>query len=176
MRTFVWRRMNRLQALYLQQAVCLLPDTESNAGELESLALRVREFEGEATLLQTASKSETWESEILARFESGRASKYEKLQEEIQKFIDEVEFEEHRKRFTPEEVEELEEKFEGLGRWFEKLRHGGSASPRTIARTKVALETAERRLEDFAGKVENLKKLESSSSNRMGDRKVRRKK
>ncbi len=153
-RTFVWRHLNRMHALYLQQAVCLLPDAEVNARELEKLARRIEEFGGEVTLLSAKSKDATWEKEIEARFESEKNSKYEKLHEEITKFVDEIEFEEHRKRFTAEELEELEEKLEGLERWFKKLKERNHPSPRITAQTVNALKSAEERLDIFAAKVE----------------------
>ncbi len=147
-----------MRALYLQQAVCLLPDTESNSLELETLALRIREFDGETTLLCVLSKSEAWEREIQTRLESGRNARHEKIQEEIKKFIDEIHFEEHRKRFTLEELEELEEKLETLRRWLEKLKHEEPGVSPMAQRSKVNLKEASDRLDQFAAKVELFQK------------------
>lgn len=148
-----------MHALYLQQAVCILPDSEVSVLELEKLASRIQEFGGEATLLQVLAKNEAWEQGIQARFQSNRNAKHEKLQEEIKKFVDEIHFEEYRKRFTVEELEELEEKFETLERWFEKLKQKDEpVGSRISLRTKAQLKDAANHLDLFAGKVEQIEK------------------
>lgn len=152
-----------MHALYLQQAVCLLPNTEAHALALEALGQRVREFEGEATLLHALSPNAAWEKEIDARFESERLAMFEKLREEIQKFVDEIRFEEHRKRFTLEELEELEVKLEALERWFAKLKQKEPGSSRVVSQVKDDLQEASRKLEGFAGQVEEFEKKERRS-------------
>ena len=147
-----------MRALYLQQAVCLLPDTKLNSSELGKLALRIHEFDGEKTLLRVLAQSEAWEQEIQTRLELGRNARHEKIQEEIKKFIDEIHFEEHRKRFTLEELEELEEKLETLRRWFEKLKDEDPGVSPMARRSKVNLKEASDRLDQFAAKVEQFQK------------------
>ncbi len=163
-RTFVWRKLTRMRSLYLQQAVCLLPDTEANASELESLALRIREFDGEATLLRVLAKNEDWERDILGRLEANRGARYKKLQEEVKKFVEEIHFEEHRKRFTLEELEELEEKLETLRRWFEKIKQEDSGGSHLSQQTKTSLKDASDLLDLFAEKVEKFQKDSKSQS------------
>ncbi len=153
-RTYVWRRLTQLGALYLQQAACLLPDTEANAAELGKLAERVREFEGEATLLRAASMDADWEKDILSRFNADRDTLYAKIRNEIAKFLDEIEREEERKRYTLGELEELEEWLEGLRRQFDKVKQRDFFKAGSMAETRDALKAAEERLEAFAERVE----------------------
>lgn len=153
-RTFVWRRLNQLHALYVQQAVALLPDTETNVAALEQLAAHVREIEGAATLLRAEAIDAAWEKEILASFNADRDAKYAKIREEIAKFEDEIKLEKRRQRYTPEEVEELEERLEGLRRWLDKVERHDLSKSKGAAETRRALQSAEERLESFASRVE----------------------
>lgn len=153
-RTFVWRRLTQLGALYVQQAVCLLPDTEANAAELEQLAVRVREFEGEATLLRAASVDAAWEKEIQARFNAERDALYAKLRAEVAKFVEEIEREEERRRYTLSEMEELEEWLEELRRWFDKVKQRDFFKSEQAAETRAAFKAAQEHLDAFASRVE----------------------
>ena len=153
-RTYVWRRLTQLGALYLQQAICLLPDTTANAAELEKLAAHVREFEGEATLLRASSPNANWEKEIQARFNAECDVLYAKLRAETAKFVDEIEREQERCRYTLGEMEELEAWLEELRRWFAKVKQRDFFKSKNAADTRHALKQAEERLEAFASRVE----------------------
>ena len=52
-RTYVWRQLKQLGAVYLQQAAAVLPDRPEARAALEALAGRIREFAGEGALLAT---------------------------------------------------------------------------------------------------------------------------
>jgi len=153
-RTFVWRRLTQLGALYLQQAVALLPETDEHTTELEKLAARVREFEGEATLLRTEFVDATWEKEVQRRFNADRDGLYAKLRDETAKFVDEIDREEERKRYTLGELEELEAWLDGLRRRFDQLKQRDFFKSPGTSETRAALKKAEERLETFAARVE----------------------
>ena len=67
-RTYVWRQLKELGAIYLQQAVGLLPDRPAVRTALDALAERIRAFEGEVSLLETTSPSVEWQQEMIRRF------------------------------------------------------------------------------------------------------------
>ena len=54
-RTHVWRQLKQLGAVYLQQAAAVVPNRPDERKQLTDLADRIREFEGEASLLETVS-------------------------------------------------------------------------------------------------------------------------
>ena len=56
-RTYVWRQLRQLGAVYLQQAVAVLPDRPELRLELDRLGQRIRAAGGEASLLETVSPS-----------------------------------------------------------------------------------------------------------------------
>ena len=159
-RVFVWRRLTQFGALYLQQAVCLLPHTQERTAELESLVVRVREFEGEATLLRAVSMDAAWEKEILNRFNADRDTLYAKIREETAKFVDEIKREADRRHYTLGELDELEEWLQGLNRRFEKVKQRDFFGAEGAAQTRDMLQEAEERLEAFTARVEQVDRAE----------------
>ncbi|TSA47046.1 MAG: hypothetical protein D4R56_02755 [Deltaproteobacteria bacterium] len=155
-RVFVWRRLTQLGALYLQQAVCLFPHTRGMKAELEDLAERVRELEGEATLLRAASMDAAWEKDILNRFNADCDTLYVKIREETTKLVNEIKREEDRQHFTLGELDELEEWLRGLRRRFEKVKQRDFFKAQGAAQAQEALTAAEERVEIFTARVEQV--------------------
>ena len=120
-RTYVWRRLRQLGAIYLQQAVAILPDRPGLRTELEQLGQRIRAGGGEASLLQTASPDPAWEAEIVGRFNAARDAEYDEVIESVERFEDEIRRETRKKRFRFAELEESEADQKKLGQWFARL-------------------------------------------------------
>jgi hypothetical protein len=120
-RTYVWRYMKRLGAVYLQQAVAILPDLPKLRTTLEALATRIREFPGEVSLLQTTSPSPEWEQDLIRQFNQARDAEYEELMENIERFEDEVRRESQKGKFTFAELEDIESDWEKVQRWHERI-------------------------------------------------------
>src|SRR5919106_2446880 len=120
-RTYVWRYMKRLGAVYLQQAVAILPDLPKLRTTLEALAARIREFPGEVSLLQTTSPSSEWEQDLIRQFNQARDAEYEELMENIERFEDEVRRESRKGKFTFAELEDIESDWEKIQRWHERI-------------------------------------------------------
>src|SRR6266851_907424 len=120
-RTYVWRKLKKLGAIYLQQAAALLPDQPGLRAEMDRLAERIREYEGEVTLLETRSVSAGWEQAVIGRFNRQRDEEYAELAEGAQRLIHELERESRQKKFTFAELEENEEGLESLGRWLKMV-------------------------------------------------------
>ena len=53
-RTYVWRQLKQLGAMYLQQAAAILPDRPEVQTALDTLATHIRATEGEVSLLAKA--------------------------------------------------------------------------------------------------------------------------
>src|SRR5713226_6483090 len=152
-RTYVWRKLKKLGAIYLQQAAALLPDKAELRAELENLAERIREYGGEVTLLQTRSTTPDWEQEVIERFNRQRDEEYAELTEGAQRLIDELDRESRRSKFTFAELEENEEGLESLRRWLEQVsaRDFFGAPGRQAMEEGLAQATA--RLQEFARQV-----------------------
>lgn len=147
-RTYVWRQLKGLGAAYLQQAAAILPDHPELRAALEALTARVREFEGEASLLETRSPTSAWEAETMARFNQGRDAEYAELVENVERFEDEIARESRKQKFTFAELEELEADWEKLQRWRERIRardffetFSQAAAEDELKRARSALDT-----------------------------------
>ena len=80
-RTYVWRQLKQLGAVYLQQASAILPDDPTLRDALNALGARVQEAGGEVSLLDTASPTAEWETQLLARFRDARDAEYAEVAE-----------------------------------------------------------------------------------------------
>jgi hypothetical protein len=123
-RTYVWRQLRQLGAIYLQQAAAVLPDAPEHphlrAG-LEALAERIREYEGEVSLLETTSPDGAWEEDLISRFNKARDDEYGEVVENVERFEDEVRRESRKGKFTFAELEDAEADWEKVGRLFERV-------------------------------------------------------
>jgi hypothetical protein len=152
-RTYVWRYMKRLGAVYLQQAVAILPDLPKLRTTLEVLAERIREFSGEVSLLQTTSPTPEWEQDLIRQFNQARDAEYEELIKNIERFEDEVRRESQKGKFTFAELEDIESDWEKVQRWHERItcRDFFAAPGRCAA--EDALTRGQKTLEVFSAAV-----------------------
>lgn len=120
-RTYVWRQLRQLGAIYLQQAVAIAPDRPEVRAGLERIGARIRSGGGEASLLETVSPDADWEAELVARFDAARDAEYDEIVESVERFEEEIRRETRKRRFRFAELEEGETDWEKLRRWFARL-------------------------------------------------------
>ena len=153
-RVAVWRDLKRLGALYLQQAVCVLPDLPDVVAALDAVRRRISELEGTSFSATLTGLSEADRAQLIDGFRTNSAREYAEIVEECEtKFFKEIEFERFRKNFTYEETEEIGQDLEKLHRWLAKIiaRDWLAAPGRAQAQEKVA--ECGRMLEDFENEV-----------------------
>ena len=152
-RTYVWRFLRQLGAIYLQQAAAILPDRPELHTALAKLAARIREFPGEVSVLETVSPSSEWEQELVERFNHARSAEYAEVVENIERFEDEVRRESRKGKFTFAELEDIEADWEKLQRWYERVQaRDFFESPEQMS-VVAALERGQHALETFAAEV-----------------------
>jgi hypothetical protein len=146
-RTYVWRQLRQLGAVYLQQAAAVLPDRPELRGELDRLGQRIRSAGGEVSLLETGSPSDAWEEELVARFNAARDAEYDEVVDSVERFEDEIRRETLKKRFRFAELEESETDWEKLQRWFARLverdffgAQGRAGAEEALARGRALLD------------------------------------
>jgi hypothetical protein len=147
-RTYVWRQLKDMGAVYLQQAAAILPDQPEQFQALEALADRIRSYEGEVSLLKTTSPDLSWQTELIARFNQARDEEYAEIIENSERFEDEIRRETQKQKFTFAELEDIEADWEKLQRWQERVHSrdffgapGRAAAGEALARGKYALDT-----------------------------------
>ncbi|RCG33013.1 hypothetical protein DQ384_00745 [Sphaerisporangium album] len=153
-RVAVWRDLKRLGALYLQQAVCVLPDRDDLRAALERVCERIAELEGSSHFFVLDNVDDREQERIVDGFRANSAKEYEEIVEECEtKFFKEIEFERFRENYTFEEAEEIRQDLEKLRRWLRKVegRDWIGVPSRDKARERVA--ECERLLEEFEADV-----------------------
>src|SRR5918999_344054 len=107
-RTYVWRQLRQLGAVYLQQAAAVLPERPELRAALDALSQRIGEYGGEVSLLSTVSPDEGWESELLERFNQARDAEYTEVLENVERFEDEIKRERSKGRCTFAQLEDID--------------------------------------------------------------------
>jgi hypothetical protein len=120
-RTYVWRQVKQLGAVYLQQAAAILPDRPEVQAALEALATHIRSTEGEVSLLATTSPNADWEQELIARFNQARDEEYAEVVENVERFEAELQRESQKGKFTFAELEDSEADWEKIERWLPRI-------------------------------------------------------
>jgi hypothetical protein len=163
-RTYVWRQLRQLGAVYLQQAVAVLPDRPEHRAALDRLGQRIRSAGGEASLLETVSPSPAWEAELVARFNAARDAEYEEILDSVESFEDEIRRETRKKRFRFAELEEGEADWEKLQRWFARLTERDFFGAVGRASAEDALVRGRSLLDEFTQEVYRAEGLEPGTT------------
>lgn len=153
-RTYVWRQLKGLGAVYLQQAAAILPDQPRLRQALEALAERIRESEGEVSVLETTSPTPVWEQELIARFNALRDVEYAELNKAVERFEDDIRRETRKGKFSFAELEDVESDWEKLRRWRERIDARDFFEAPSQMMAEAALTRAAGSLAAFAAKVE----------------------
>lgn len=122
-RVYVWREVNRLGALYLQQAVCIVPSGPSLEESFRALEEKVSSFEGESYLLKDVILDPGEEERVVNGFRHLRDEEYGEWSKEAHKYLAELDREIKTRNFTHEEVEEEEAELEKLRQWLERIQN-----------------------------------------------------
>ena len=153
-RVAVWRDLKRLGGLYVQQAVCVLPDRDHVRESLDRVRERVDELGGSSIFLTLRDVEPEVQQTFVDGFRANSSKEYAEIVEECDtKFVKEIEFERFRENYTFEEAEEIRQDLEKLRRWLDRVeaRDWMAADGRDEARQRVA--DCENLLEQFEADV-----------------------
>jgi hypothetical protein len=153
-RVAVWRDLKRLGALYLQQAVCVLPALPDVVVALDQVRQRIEDLDGTSFSARLADLSGSDQAQLVDGFRANSEREYAEIIEECEtKFFKEIEFERFRKNYTYEETEEIGQDLDKLRRWLAKIidRDWVRAPGRAEAEAKVA--ECATMLEEFEAEV-----------------------
>lgn len=151
-RAAVWRRLRTLGAVYLQNAVAAMPATEAAERALRILRNEiVQEMNGSAVLL--TSQAIAGEDTIVAGIKEARDDEYEEIKDKCRDFLAGIDKEIVADHFTFGELEENEEDFAKLQRWFAKVRDRDLLGADGRASTEDALAECAKALESYAAQV-----------------------
>src|SRR6266852_2604818 len=152
-RAAIWRETKRLGALSLQHGACLLPLSEANQAAYARLSLRVEEYGGEASVLETSSPIDTWQAKIVGRFNAARNEEYEEVVDEAERFREEIARERRKGKFTFAEQEDEESNLERLRKYLAQVQARDVFGAPGQARALSEVEACAHVLEAFAQEI-----------------------
>lgn len=122
LRVHVWRRLRSLGGLYLQQAVCLLPERPETTRAVNRLLDRVRREGGEGRVISISIIDPKEERAVIEEFQRERSDEYAEVVSRTPGFLEEIEMERGRGRTTYAEVEESEADLDRLRTWLSRIK------------------------------------------------------
>jgi Protein ChrB, N-terminal len=153
-RVAVWRSLKKAGAVYLQDSVCVLPDTPELRAELDMVLARIDESDGSYHLLPLGALPEEETSKLVQLFVDQTAKHYEEIVENCEvNFVKEIEFENFRENYTYEEAEEIRMEFEKICTWFDRVQERDWFGAPNADDAREWLRRCESLLEEFEGKV-----------------------
>jgi Protein ChrB, N-terminal len=153
-RVAVWRNLKKIGAVYLQDSICVLPDTAGLRRELAQVLERIDASAGRYHLLPLRKLPANEEEKLVALFVEQSEQHYREIIENCEvNFVKEIEFERFRQNFTYEEAEEIRMEFEKIGNWFERVQERDFFAAPNRAAARTWLDRCERLLEEFEASV-----------------------
>ncbi|GII96878.1 Chromate resistance protein ChrB [Sinosporangium siamense] len=134
-RVAVWRELKRMGAVYVQQAVCVLPERDGVRGLLDRVRARIDDLGGESLLFVLDNVEERERRHLVSAFRENSAKEYAEVAEECEGLL----VSETRRR-TVADADALRQDLEKLRRWLHKVegRDWMGAEGRATAHLKMA--------------------------------------
>lgn len=152
-RVTIWRRMKSLGAIYLQQSVCFLTDSESHRVALHTALQDVRDFGGEAHLFQVQQENSVGNTALTIAFSQARNAEYAELHEQIDLLTSELEREIRAEKFTFAELEDTESGLERLRTWLDRIHERDLPDSQPYRAAAAAVADITERVRAFAATV-----------------------
>jgi ChrB-like protein len=153
-RVAVWRQLKKIGAIYLQQSVCVFPDTSRLRKDLAPTLKRITDASGEFHLLPLRTPDSTESAKLIQQFQEQTSKHYEEIIENCEvNFTKEIEFEIFRKNFTYEEAEEIRNEFEKIVAWYERVLNRDWFGAPNRVQAKDWLDRCEKMLDEFEARV-----------------------
>lgn len=146
LRVYAWRKLRSLGAHYLQQSVCLLPDTPRTLRVVNRLLGRLRAEGGQGELLRIQLTDARQEVALIELFQRERSDEYREVVERTQQFHEELEHERQCGRATYTELEESDADLARHVKWLAAIHArdyftapGGNEATGAVAACEQAL-------------------------------------
>jgi hypothetical protein len=146
LRVFAWRKLRSLGAHYLQQSVCLLPETPATTRATAKLVTRLRAEDGHGEILRIQLTDSRQEAAVIDAIQRERTDEYHELVESTRQFHEELAFERRRGRATYTELEESDADLARHQKWLAAIRArdyfdapGGEEATAAVASCEEAL-------------------------------------
>jgi len=152
-RVALWRRLKSMGGVYLQNGVCLLPNTDDHARRLKMLENDISEMGGNSVILETVALDRGQENKVIARFKADRDEEYKEFLDKCNDFEAEIAKETAANHFTYAELEENDVDLKKLSSWLEKIRRLDFYGANLAAESQQRLDACEALLDAYAQRV-----------------------
>lgn len=152
-RIALWRRLNGMGAVYLQNGVCLLPKTDDHVRRLKMIENDILEMAGESVILETVALDRAQEERVVQRFRADRDDQYREFLGRCADFEAEIAKEIAINKFTYAELEEEDTDLKKLQGWLEKIRKLDFYQATLAGEAEQRLRACEALLDGYARRV-----------------------
>lgn len=146
-RASIWRKIKAIGAVYLQSSVCILPISRKTEKNFRLLRREIEACGGEAHLVKGSFLLQ--EQSVIDMFNQARNEEYDEVIDRCQDFFKEIDKEIAKQHFTFGELEENEEEFEKLKKWYEKIKERDFFQADKAAAALEMLEKCQDRIDEF---------------------------
>ena len=145
-RAFVWRELKKLGAGYLRDGVCVLPDRPATRDAIQAIVDRVRAFEGQAIMVESAVIDDLSAQEVVRQSRAARQTEYAALADSSRELLDHLRRELAHRDFSEVEIRSLLEDVGKLWRWYDQIcardyfaADGAATASSAIAQSESAI-------------------------------------
>lgn len=131
----------------------MLPTNEENRAALDRVRRRAEGYGGEASILETVSPDEAWESRAMTRFNAARDEEYLEVVDEAERFREEIDRERRKGKFTFAELEDEESNLERLRKYLAQVRARDCFGAEEYAHAAAEVARSARELEVFSQQI-----------------------
>jgi predicted nucleic acid-binding protein len=153
-RSYVWRKLKTLGALYIQNSTCVLPAIAPIEEKLHQLYEEILSRNGTASLFHVRFLDETEQENIIARFRHQMEDEYGEFIEQCEAFHAELAHERAKNHLTFGELEENDVDLAKLRLWLPKLQARDFFQADAAKKAMEALESCEADFRQFEAEVE----------------------
>src|SRR5262249_20572097 len=149
-RVAVWRELRRVGAISLQQATWAVPARPEFMEAVARAIELIERADGDVLVFDAVPRGDAVAGELEARFSDEREAEWVEFLAECAKFELEIAKEILIKKFTAAELDEEEQNFDRLRRWFRELRTRDLFGAPSQHDAEHRLKECSERLDDYA--------------------------
>ncbi|MCZ8515851.1 hypothetical protein O9H85_26265 [Paenibacillus filicis] len=119
-RAYLWREIKKLGCLYLQDGVCIIPDSDDTHLFIGALAEKAQQWGGQVFTFLSSTFSKEKDQELISQFNDARNEEYKELIPWVTRIHGYVE-EKEQWEFSEEQLRKIKDEFQKLLRQFQSI-------------------------------------------------------
>lgn len=152
-RAYVWRELKRLGSIYLRDGVALLPFKTDLEERLREMAIRIREYDGEADVVAAPAFENGRDAIFRQRLQMERESEYREVYHAGTRFLRDVLEDVDANEFGFPDVDKLESELIRLHRWYQQVKQRDYFGASGDEEVRGILTKCDRSFEEFSSRA-----------------------